>query len=542
MSWRPRLPSRHRGRWVLGIGLATTAVAVVVIARGVDTAAVAEAFHAAQDRPGRVALAVAALALAFVVRAWAWTRVLPGLSLGHALAGIHLAYGANHVLPLRLGEPLRIVSVVRRAGIGVAPATASTVTLRVADLVTLAALGAAAGGTVLWSLAGPWFALALAFAVAAGGAAWWWLRRAMRNGAEVRLPTLVVLAATASAWLLEAVLVLEGARLVGLPIGYQEALLVTATTVCSQVAAVAPSGLGTFEAAGTATFVALGYGAAEGLAATVVVHAISTAYSLLAGSSAVFWPSPGLAGRLRLGREPEPEQVPATPVADGPVLLFLPAHDEAATVAEVVARVPTTVQDRPVDCLVIDDGSRDDTAERARAAGAEVIRHERNRGLGATVRDGLVEGRRRGASAVVFCDADDEYDPADLAAMVAPILAGAADYVVGNRFAAGYPDMRPHRWVGNRILTALTSFVARRPLADAQSGYRALSAAAVADAEIVHDYNYAQVLTLDLLAKGHRYAEVPIAYRHRRRGRSFVRPVGYLRRVLPAVYRELNSA
>ncbi len=535
-----RLPQEHRGAWVALVGLASTAVAVVVIAKGVDSAAVAAAWHTAQDRPVPVAVAVAALASAFVVRAWAWHRVLPGLSLGQSLAGIHLAYGANHVLPLRLGEPLRILSVVRRAGIGVGPATASTVTLRVADLMTLAAIGAAAGGAVLWSLAGPWFAVALGLAAAAGGAAWWWLRRAARGGADVRMPTAAVLAATASAWLLEAVLVMEGARLVGIDLGYQQALLVTATTVCSQVAAVAPSGLGTFEAAGTATFVALGYGAAEGLAATLVIHAISTAYSFLAGGSAVFWPSPGLAGRLRL-RPAVPDRPPVAP-GDGPVLLFLPAHDEEATVGEVVARVPSKVLGRPVDCLVIDDGSRDDTAVVAHAAGAEVIRQERNRGLGATVRAGLAEGRRRDAAVVVFCDADDEYDPADLETMVAPILAGQADYVVGNRFGHGHPDMRPHRWVGNRLLTRLTSFVARRPLADAQSGYRALSPAAAAEAEIVHDYNYAQVLTLDLLAKGYRYAEVSIAYRHRRRGRSFIRPVGYLRRVVPAVYRELNRA
>lgn len=536
-------PARLREKrhaWVALVGLASTAVAVTIIANGVDRSAVAEAWRAAQDRPGPVAVAVAALAAAFVVRAWAWHRVLPGLSLGQSLAGIHLAYGANHVLPLRLGEPLRILSVVRRAGIGVGPATASTVTLRVADLITLAAIGAAAGGAVLWSLAGPWFAGALGLAAAAGGTAWWWLRRAARGGVEVRLPTAAVLAATASAWLLEGVLVMEGARLVGIDLGYQEALLVTATTVCSQVAAIAPSGLGTFEAAGTATFVALGYGAAEGLAATVVVHAISTAYSFLAGGSAVFWPSPGLAGRLRL-RAAGPTLVPVAP-GDGPILFFLPAHDEEATVGEVVARVPAKVLGRPVDCVVIDDGSRDDTAVVAHAAGAEVIGQERNRGLGAAVRAGLAEGRRRGAAAVVFCDADDEYDPADLGAMVGPILAGQADYVVGDRFGHGHPDMRPHRWVGNRLLTRLTSFVARRPLADAQSGYRALSPAAAAGAEIVHDYNYAQVLTLDLLAKGYRYAEVPIAYRHRRRGRSFIKPVGYLRRVVPAVYRELNQA
>ena len=74
------------------------------------------------------------------------------------------------------------------------------------------------------------------------------------------------------------------------------------------------------------------------------------------------------------------------------VLLFLPAHDEEATVGEVVARVPASVHGHRVECLVIDDGSADTTASTARAAGAEVVVHERNLGLGATVRHGLAEG------------------------------------------------------------------------------------------------------------------------------------------------------
>jgi hypothetical protein len=83
--------------------------------------------------------------------------------------------------------------------------------------------------------------------------------------------------------------------------------------------------------------------------------------------------------------------------------------------------------------------------------------------------------------------------------------------------------------------------VARTAITDGQSGYRALSRAAAADAEIVHDYNYAQVLTLDLLGKGYRYAEVPIGYAFRVEGRSFIRLGRYLRNVVPAVYRELNA-
>jgi glycosyltransferase involved in cell wall biosynthesis len=147
---------------------------------------------------------------------------------------------------------------------------------------------------------------------------------------------------------------------------------------------------------------------------------------------------------------------------------------------------------------------------------------------------------RRGAAAVAFCDADGEYDPRELERLVAPVLQGRADYVVGSRFAGRIHRMLPHRRVGNRLLTRLLGWVARAPIGDGQSGFRALSRAAAADAEVVHDYNYAQVLTLDLLAKGYRYLEVPIGYRFRTVGRSFVRPLTYVRRVTPAVWRELN--
>jgi hypothetical protein len=190
--------------------------------------------------------------------------------------------------------------------------------------------------------------------------------------------------------------------------------------------------------------------------------------------------------------------------------------------------------------LVVDDGSRDDTAGRAAAAGAEVV-STGPRGLGAAVRRGLAEGLARGAVAVAFCDADGEYDPAELERLVAPILGGDADYVVGSRFAGGPRRMRRHRLAGNVVLTAALSIVAGRRLSDGQSGDRALSAPAAAAAEIGHDYNYAQLLTLDLLAKGFRYAEVPISYRHRTEGESFVRLGAYLRHVVPATWRLVRS-
>ena len=223
-----------------------------------------------------------------------------------------------------------------------------------------------------------------------------------------------------------------------------------------------------------------------------------------------------------------------------PVVLFFPARDEERSVGDVVGRAPARVRNHPVCTVVVDDGSRDHTAAKAEGAGACVVRQP-PRGLGAAVRTGLATAVALDAAAVAFCDADGEYAPEELERLVAPILDGDADYVVGSRFKGDIDLMHPHRRAGNRLLTVAVAALTRRPVSDGQSGYRALSCDAARAAEIVHDYNYAQVLTLDLVRKGFRYAEVPISYSFRQDGKSFVRLVPYLRNVVPAVWRELRS-
>jgi len=228
----------------------------------------------------------------------------------------------------------------------------------------------------------------------------------------------------------------------------------------------------------------------------------------------------------------------AGPTADtGPVVVILPVLDEVATVADVAGRVPAVVAGHPVEVVVVDDGSSDASAAVARAAGVDVVSHGRRRGLGAAVRTGLAEARRRDAVAAAFLDADGEYDPAELETLLEPIVAGRADYVVGSRFAGSIESMLLRRRIGNRLLTVLTSALAGMRLSDAQSGFRALGRQALASATIAHDYNYAQVLTLELVGKGFRYTEVPIRYKWRTEGSSYVRLGRYLCHVLPAMAR-----
>ena len=522
-------------------------VSVVVLLPRVDGGAIATALRQAASDPVGLTLALVAYAVAFGVRALLWRRVLPALPLSHALAALHVSLAGNHLLPLRLGEALRVASVVRRTDVGTPAATASTLSLRAADIVAVVLLAGALSPRFVSELIGGWTWALLAGVVAVGVAGIVWLRRLQRQGSvAIRLPGVVVLVGAVAAWVLESGVVWQSALWAGIEISFLDAVLVTAVTIAAQVFAVTPGGVGTYELAATAALTGLGAPAAPALAAAITAHAIKTLYAVVTGAVAAAVPAPGLLGRVRLHRRsvtpPAAMSVPAVaPAFDAPVVLFLPAHNEESTVGDVVRRAPATVCGRPVEVMVIDDGSTDGTAAAAAAAGARVVSFEANQGLGAGVRRGLQEGAARGAAVVAFCDADGEYAPEELERLAAPILAGDADYVIGSRFSGDIRRMLPHRRFGNRVLTILLRFVARTPITDGQSGYRALSTAAAAHAEVIHDFNYAQVLTLDLLGKGYRYAEVPISYGFREHGRSFVRLGRYLRAVVPAVHRELNT-
>ncbi|HET7329053.1 MAG TPA: glycosyltransferase [Nocardioidaceae bacterium] len=525
------------------LGIAATVAAVAYLARAGDVDALTAAAGAVLDDPLGLGMALAAYAAAFTLRAWAWQRVLPRLSLAQAWAALHVCLLGNHLLPLRLGEALRVTSVLRRTPLPVAPVVGSAVVLRTGDLMSVAAMALVAGPSLVLAAGGPWTWPLLGLGASVLTAALLMLARMRRRGGDIRTPGPVVAMLTVTAWVLEAAVIFEVARVAGLGLTPLEAVAVTAVTIVAQAVAVTPGGFGTYEAAAAAAMTAAGADPSTAIAVAFVTHAVKTAYSLLLGLVALVWPAPPYTGRMRL-----PARVPARPAApvvaaDAPVVAVIPVHNEADTVAEVVARLPAEVSGRQVRTLVVDDGSTDASARLAAAAGAEVLSQPANLGLGAAVRRGLAEASGRQPAAVVYLDADLEYDPRELALLASPVLSGSADYVVGSRFAGDIRSMRPHRRFGNQVLTRWVRWMTRRrDLTDGQSGYRAFSPAAAAAAEIVHDYNYAQVLTLDLLGKGFVYAEVPITYAFRESGTSFVRLGRYLRKVVPAVYRELNPA
>ncbi|WP_338450834.1 glycosyltransferase family 2 protein [Niallia oryzisoli] len=224
------------------------------------------------------------------------------------------------------------------------------------------------------------------------------------------------------------------------------------------------------------------------------------------------------------------------------VIVFLPAYNEEKSIGNVIRKIPRDFHHKvSVKVLVINDGSSDRTVEVSKKAGADyIVSFTKNQGLGAAVRAGLHECFQRGADIGVMIDADGEYPADHIPRLLQPIFQGEADYTMGSRFLGTIKGMKLHRRLGNYCFTFLQSLLLRKWIYDGQSGMRAFTKQALQHAEIIHDYNYAQVLTLNLVRKGFRVKEVPIPYQVRSTGTSFITFRGYLSSVLPAIWKEWN--
>ncbi|MGH8921965.1 MAG: lysylphosphatidylglycerol synthase domain-containing protein, partial [Actinomycetes bacterium] len=297
------------------LGFAVLAVAVGYLLQVVDARALGAVVRAVLTAPLALTTALTCYAAAFVIRAWAWRAILPGLGLGQSWAALHVSLLGNHVLPLRLGEVLRVTSVLRRTTLATQPVIASAVTLRAADLLAVLGLALLVVPGLIVGLVGSWWWAAVVGvgALMALGAGWSW--RLARGGASVRLPTVPVGVSVLLAWVLESVVILQITALAGYPVGLAEAVAVTAVTIAVQAVAVAPGGLGSYEAAATAALLALGVPAGPAFAIALTTHAVKTGYALLLGCVALVVPDPSFWGRLRLPRQlpPRPSRIPVPP-------------------------------------------------------------------------------------------------------------------------------------------------------------------------------------------------------------------------------------
>jgi glycosyltransferase involved in cell wall biosynthesis len=196
------------------------------------------------------------------------------------------------------------------------------------------------------------------------------------------------------------------------------------------------------------------------------------------------------------------------------VSFLVPAYNEAATIVELLDQVWALELDKQI--VVVDDGSTDgtgDLADRWRDGRDDVVViRQANRGKGAAIRAAIphIDG-----DIAVIQDADLEYDPADVPALIEPIERGAADVVFGSRLSGGRPQRAYLFWhlVGNRFLTLLTNVLYNTTLSDMETGYKAFRIEVLRSLELRQDdFGIEPEITAKVCKRKLRLYELPIAY------------------------------
>lgn len=187
-------------------------------------------------------------------------------------------------------------------------------------------------------------------------------------------------------------------------------------------------------------------------------------------------------------------------VASGFVAIVIPAFNEAQTIDAVTRDAVAAATALPVPGLVIvvDDGSADDTAQRAEAAGAQVVRHPVNRGKAAALMTGFAEAARLGARGVITLDADGQHRPADVPRLLDAAALHPDRIIIGSRMfdRAAFPAAR---YRANRIASFWISWAAGHDIEDSQSGFRFYPAALLDDLHIAHDRGRSFVFESEVL-------------------------------------------
>jgi len=222
------------------------------------------------------------------------------------------------------------------------------------------------------------------------------------------------------------------------------------------------------------------------------------------------------------------------------LIIQIPCLNEAAT-------LPATLRDLPrqipgidaIEILVIDDGSKDDTADIAREHGVDhVIRFPRNRGLAAAFTAGIDASLKRGADFIVNTDADNQYAGADVPKLLAPLLAGEAEVAIGDRNISSLRHLPASR----RALQHLGSWVVRQvsntTVPDTTSGFRAFTREAALRITIVSEFSYTLESIIQSGKKRMAIAHVPIATNPKtRESRLFDSVTSYIKKSAATIIR-----
>lgn len=199
------------------------------------------------------------------------------------------------------------------------------------------------------------------------------------------------------------------------------------------------------------------------------------------------------------------------------VSIIVPVYNEAGTVAAVIRRLLSVDLPAEREVIVVDDGSSDGTREALAALPADprvrIIHVTPNGGKGAAIRRGLADAR---GDVVAIQDADLELDPAELAGLVAPVLAGEASVVYGSRFLNGRPDAPFMTVVGNRVLTAATNVLYGSRITDMETCYKVMRTDVARSLDLrANRFDIEPEITAKALLHGHQIVERPVGFKAR---------------------------
>ena len=186
--------------------------------------------------------------------------------------------------------------------------------------------------------------------------------------------------------------------------------------------------------------------------------------------------------------------------------VIIPAYNEEMRIGHIVGEVKAN----GLDCIVIDDGSVDETKEEAGKAGAGVISHAKNFGKGVSLRDGFREALKKGCDFVITMDGDGQHHPDELKGFVKAVEKGDAAVILGNRM--GDPKGMPFkRKVTNWVMSSFISLIAGQSMPDTQCGYRLIKSEVLKAVPLTTDkYEIESELLIGASRAGFKIASIPI--------------------------------
>jgi glycosyltransferase involved in cell wall biosynthesis len=231
-----------------------------------------------------------------------------------------------------------------------------------------------------------------------------------------------------------------------------------------------------------------------------------------------------------------------------PILVVIAAYNEEDSLGEVLDHIAPEVAGLSVDTLVIDDGSTDATAAVAeKYPHVRLARLNRNCGHGIALRLGYQLAAEHGADYIVTLDADMQWDPREMPTVVAPLLAGDADFVIGSRALGTAETDDSFRHAGVRVFAGLVSLLTGTKLTDTSSGYRALRTEVTQTVPQTQVQYQTSELLIGAIYHGYRITEQPITMHKRfagesKKGHNILYGARYARVILQTWYRERTRA